>query len=195
MGIPTRFVSPKSKSEILETDFQMSLLHSFDPILPPKPRLLILGSMPGKLSLEMRQYYAHPRNQFWKIMGELLGFSCRIPYEQRVENLARAGIALWDVLQSCERDGSLDQAILPETETPNPLDRLILAQPSLSGIAFNGGKSRQAFRYHIHPKLPKARLESLHLMPMPSTSPANARYSYPQKLAAWSQILDHLRDP
>ncbi len=168
-------------------------IYSFPPVIAENPRVLILGSMPGKRSLEMQQYYAHPQNAFWRIMGELLGFDPALPYPERLERLTGAGIALWDVLHSCERQGSLDTAI--QMEAPNELPRLLVEHPGIRLVGCNGGKSWSAFQKHVLPQLATARLAVLEVRRLPSTSPANARLDYAQKLAAWRPILDFLHQP
>jgi TDG/mug DNA glycosylase family protein len=163
-------------------------IYSFDPVIQSNPRALILGSMPGKRSLEMQQYYAHPQNAFWCIMGELFGFAADLPYPQRLDRLTERGIALWDVLHSCERAGSLDTAI--QMEVPNDLPGLLAGRLGIRLICCNGGKSWSAFHRHILPRLSAERLAALELRRLPSTSPANARLSYAQKLELWQSVLE-----
>jgi hypoxanthine-DNA glycosylase len=165
-------------------------IYSFPPVISGNPRVLILGSMPGRRSLEMGQYYAHPQNAFWRILGELLGFDPGLPYPERLERLSRGGIALWDVLQSCEREGSLDTAI--QMEVPNDLAGLLHAHASIRLVGCNGGKAWSAFQKHVLPALEPDRLAALELRRMPSTSPANASVRFAQKLAAWREILGFL---
>jgi len=162
-------------------------IYSFDPVIGGSPQALILGSMPGKRSLEMQQYYAHPQNAFWRILGELLSFPTALSYPQRLACLTERGIALWDVLHSCERAGSLDAAI--QMEAPNDLPGLLEAHPGIRLVCCNGGKSWEAFHRHILPRLCEKRLAALELRRLPSTSPANARLTYAQKLLAWQSAL------
>lgn len=162
----------------------------FPPILPARPWLLILGTMPGRASLEAGVYYAHPRNAFWPLMEELLAGDAppRRSYEERVELLRAAGIALWDVLHSCRRPGSLDAAIEPRSAVPNGVAALIQAHPSLECVAFNGAQAEALFRRHIRPALDAAgRQPACHRLP--STSPANASWSYERKRAAWAGVI------
>lgn len=174
--------------------FLMAIVRSFPPILGPRPRVLVLGSMPGVASLEAGQYYAHPRNAFWPIMGELCGFDAAVPYRRRCAALKRAGIAVWDVLGACERPGSLDSAIVADTEEPNDLIGLFTEQRSINRVVFNGGKAEQAFRRHVLAELPDGVEERVALGRAPSTSPANAGQSFAQKRAAWRGALTELPD-
>jgi len=163
----------------------------FAPIVGPTPRVLILGSMPSVTSLEQGEYYAHPRNAFWPIL-DALGLADRdAPYARRVEELKRSGVALWDSLKSCERAGSLDAAIVSETEVANDFATLLAKRPSIRLIAFNGAKAERAFRRHVFPTLPVDILDRLALIRLPSTSPAHA-IAFEQKLAAWQEILRFL---
>lgn len=171
------------------------LLSSFPPLVAPNAAVLILGSMPGQMSLRQQQYYAHPHNHFWRIMGDLVGVSPALPYEERTRRLTRAGVALWDSLKHCERPGSLDASIVAETEVPNDFATLLAGHPAIGAICFNGQKSEQAFRRHALPGLPDALIAGRDLIRLPSTSPANARLTYEQKLARWRVILDYLPTP
>jgi hypoxanthine-DNA glycosylase len=165
---------------------------SFPPLLGANPRVLVLGSMPGDASLSVGQYYAHPRNAFWFIMGDLVGAGPDLTYEERVIRLTHAGIALWDVLAFCERPGSLDTAIDPNSEQPNSVDRLLAGHPSIAAVYLNGGKPMAAFRRHILRRLDASRVASLRIRQLPSTSPTNARMTLGEKSAAWRCILDSL---
>lgn len=164
----------------------MELLYSFAPIVSDNARVLILGSMPGQASLDARQYYAHKRNLFWPIMGELLGFDPLSSYEDRTYALRTAGIALWDVLQSCHREGSLDAKIRHDTMTVNNFAVFFRQYSQIRYVFFNGEKAATCFHRHVDKKqLP----EELILQRLPSTSPANAAQSLSHKLQAWQQIL------
>ena len=170
----------------------MNIVTSFPPIVGDNPRVLILGSMPGIRSLELNQYYGHPRNLFWLFMGEICDAAPELDYAQRVETLQQAGIALWDVLQHCERAGSLDADIVANSEIPNDIPGLLRQHPTILAVAFNGRKTEQVFQKYIHPQLPVHQLEKLVFLPLPSTSPANASIPWHIKLARWKAIQTHL---
>lgn len=157
------------------------LVHSFPPVVGPAPRALIVGSMPGVASLRAGEYYAHPRNQFWPIMGELVGARPAQPYAVRIETLRGAGLALWDVLKSCSRVGSLDSAI--RDEIPNDIEGLMSEYATIRHIFANGAKAEQALRRHI--RLP----EHVTVTRLPSTSPAHAAMSFADKCTAWRACL------
>ena len=159
-------------------------VHSFEPVANRSSRLLILGSMPGRASLQAGQYYAHPRNAFWPIMGELLGFDPRAPYRERLAMLLAEGIALWDVLQTCTREGSLDSDIDESSIVANPFAVFLRAHPRIRTVCFNGAKAEAAFRRHVLPEL-AGESGQVAFHRLPSTSPANASIPYPKKLAAW----------
>jgi hypoxanthine-DNA glycosylase len=156
-------------------------VRSFAPIAGRGARVLILGSMPGAASLAANRYYAHPQNAFWPIMGALLGFDAAAPYALRVRALKSARIAVWDVLHSCVREGSLDTSI--EEEIANDFGNFFRTQPRLTHVFFNGSKAQASFRRHVRP----ARV--LRYTRLPSTSPAHASLSAARKLAAWRAIL------
>lgn len=164
----------------------MTRIRSFPPIADEHARILILGSMPGKESLRTGQYYAHPRNAFWPILGELTGASPALPYETRARILKSAGIALWDVLASCMRPGSLDADIDPDSIHPNDFAAFFETHPHITRVYFNGAAAEQYFRKHALPQLAQLPLQ---LQRLPSTSPANASLRYEQKLQAWQAIL------
>ncbi len=155
------------------------------PVADKKSRVLILGSMPGVASLRAQQYYAHPQNAFWPIMGDLVGASPALAYPRRLAALKKAGIALWDVLACCFREGSLDSAIVGEEV--NDLAGFLAARPSIARICFNGAKAAESFARGVDPTaLPKG----LSLVRLPSTSPAHAALSRQAKLAAWRAVVD-----
>ena len=141
-------------------------------------RVLILGSMPGAESLRLQQYYAYRHNAFWRIMGEIYGFSPELPYPERLAKLRENGVALWDVLAECVRPGSLDSAI--RAPRPNDVPGLVKKLPKLERILCNGGASRSFLR-RFFPELDARQL--------PSTSPAAARFTYAEKLARWRAAI------
>lgn len=163
----------------------MALIHSFPPAAAHDAHTLILGSMPGDASLRAGEYYANPRNHFWKILGSLVGAGPDLPYPARLDRLTGAGFALWDVLQSCERQGSLDNSIVSSSITPNDFVTFLAAHPGVQRIFFNGTAAETAFRRFVTPALPDL---SCSLHRLPSTSPANARFTLQHHLEAW-QIL------
>lgn len=167
-------------------------LQSMAPAITTDCRMLILGSMPGSRSLVLQQYYGHPRNRFWSYMELLCEVGPALPYPARLRELNAAGIALWDVLASCERAGSLDSAIVRQSESSNDLAGLLAANPSISAIALNGRKAVEVFRRKLLPSLPAARAQALTIFEMPSTSPANASISDADKRAAWLQLKPYL---
>lgn len=159
-------------------------LSSFAPVAAADARVLVLGSMPGEASLAATRYYAHPQNRFWPIMGALVGATPALPYEQRLQRLLDAGIALWDVLASCERVGSLDTAI--RAPQANDFASFFAAHPRVATVLFNGAQAETSFRRLVLPGL-AAPLPMLRRLP--STSPANAGQPPEAKLAAWREAL------
>lgn len=166
-------------------------VNSFDPISDAASRVLILGSMPGKVSLRAGQYYAHPRNAFWRILGGLLGFDPRAPYEARISSLRAHRVALWDVMRSCVRATSLDSDIEESSIVSNPFPAFLREHPKIHTICFNGAKAEQAWRRHVLPRLPSADGIAYHRLP--STSPANASIGYDEKVEAWRVLRRCLR--
>jgi hypoxanthine-DNA glycosylase len=162
----------------------MPPLRSFPPVANPDAALLILGSMPGKESLKQNQYYAHPQNAFWKIMGELVGFDPHLPYEERLHKLTVARIALWDVLASCERESSLDTHI--RKEKANDFAAFFSQHPHITRVFFNGAKAEQSFNKFV---LEKQKLPPLTCQRLPSTSPAHAGIRYEEKLGLWKEAI------
>ena len=156
-------------------------LEGLPPVVGPGTRLLILGSFPGQASLHARQYYGHPRNHFWPLVGAIWRLDLQpMPYAQRLDLLRERGLGLWDVYASCRREGSLDQAI--REAQFNDLDSLLRLAPGLRLVAHNGGESARAMRRVQALGLPVQRL--------PSSSPANARWSFDAKLAAWKAAFE-----
>ncbi len=146
--------------------------------------MLILGSLPGQRSIDAQQYYAHPQNVFWKIMGELTGADG--PYEQRCQTLLEHGIALWDVLESSVRPGSMDADIRRGTEKVNDFNGFFLMHSSILQVCFNGQKAAQMFRKLVRPEMPTTALQT---QVLPSTSPAYASMPYAEKLECWRQVI------
>ena len=164
-------------------------MQGFLPIAAADARVLILGSMPGVASLAAGQYYAHRQNAFWRILGALLGFDPAMPYVARLAALQAAGVAVWDVLASCVREGSLDASIDHGTVLPNDFPAFFAAHGSIGHVFFNGGTADTCFRRYV---LPNLDARALQLTRLPSTSPANASFSFERKLAAWRAILEPL---
>lgn len=164
----------------------MPRVRSFPPVAAPDAEILVLGSMPGEASLAANRYYAHPRNAFWPIVGALLGLAPNAAYEERLAALTKARIALWDVLHSCHREGSLDSAIDPATQRPNDFAKFFRAHRSIRRVCFNGAKAEHAYRTQVLAEGIGADLEYLRL---PSTSPANASWSFERKLEAWRRVV------
>jgi double-stranded uracil-DNA glycosylase len=160
--------------------FSSALLTGFPPVLDHATRILVLGSFPGEASLAAQQYYAHPRNQFWRLLSALLDDDLVTqPYEQRLQRLKIHRIGLWDVIAACERQGSLDSAI----RSAQANDFAVLKQqcPALTRICFNGKTSGK-----FAPQFAQAGFEALVL---PSSSPANAQWSFEEKLAEWRKAF------
>jgi len=165
----------------------MTLISSFPPVISCNSKVLILGSMPGELSLEAAQYYAHPRNAFWPIMEVLFAAGLSLPYQQRLSVLDGAGIALWDSLRTCTRLGSLDSAI--KGEVANDFVTLFSTYPRIRHVFFNGARSENAFRRHVLPTL----TDPQHFFTrLPSTSPANAGMTLPVKVEHWRAVANAL---
>ena len=158
---------------------------SFPPIASADARVLILGSMPGRASLAAGQYYAHPRNAFWPIMGRLLDFDAARDYQARVDALKVAGIAVWDVLHSCHRPGSLDSAIDDDSLVANDLPSFLAAHPEIRHVFFNGAKAETCFHRHIKRTMAEPQIGFARL---PSTSPAHAGLPFEKKLEAWRAV-------
>ena len=161
-------------------------LQGLPPLLHAKTRLVVLGSFPGVASLRAQQYYGHPYNQFWKIVATLLATDTAnatvvmaMPYADRAQWLLRQGVGLWDVYAACEREGSLDMAI--QHAQLNDVQSLRTLCPALQAIAHNGGES---FKHAKH-----TRTLGLPVYRLPSTSPANASWSFERKLAAWREVF------
>jgi hypoxanthine-DNA glycosylase len=164
-------------------------LAGLPPILGSSPRVLILGSMPGAESLRMQQYYAHSRNAFWPILCDWLGLAPETPYASRCKALTAAGLALWDVLGRCHREGSLDSAIDLARAQLNDFPTLFAAHPGVQRVGCNGATAHRLFVQRAMPTLP-IRSHELQILKLPSTSPAHAGMRYAEKLARWREGLD-----
>jgi hypoxanthine-DNA glycosylase len=163
-------------------------VRSFPPIARENATVVILGSMPGRESLQRRQYYAHPRNAFWPIMGTLYGLTGS-GYEEKTRELAEKGVAFWDVLKACFRSGSLDANIDDSTIIVNDFQDFFNRHPKVIHIFFNGAKADAVYRKHVLPRLDSHRAD-LPLTRLPSTSPAHAGMSLEQKARAWRVVRE-----
>jgi hypoxanthine-DNA glycosylase len=160
---------------------------SFKPVLNARTRLLILGSLPGEKSLQERQYYAHPQNRFWDLIGDSINANLRaLGYPARLEKLLEHDIGLWDVVARARRKGSLDSAIRQSRN--NDLAALTKQMPTLQAIAFNGKTAARLGR-----KALAQSSRALQLVDLPSSSPAFAAMSYPDKLSRWAVIRSIVR--
>ncbi len=157
-----------------------TVLQGLGPVADEGARLLVLGSFPGVASLREQRYYAHPRNHFWPIVGQLLGLPLAdMGYAERLQAARQRGLALWDVYAACQREGSLDSAIRQAQH--NDLGALVARLPQLRGIAHNGGESGRSRRLTQTLGVP--------VFQLPSTSPANASWTLSRKLQAWREAF------
>lgn len=159
-------------------------IHSFPSLSNPEATVLVLGTMPGVQSLSMNQYYAHPRNHFWKLLHTIFGEDFSTDYNLKKEMLQRNNIAVWDVLQACERQGSLDSAIIKEV--PNDFTGFLQEHSNIKLIVFNGQKAAAFFKKHV--RLTK----EYTFITLPSTSPANTGKSFELKLKEWENAIKSL---
>ena len=157
---------------------------SFPPVADGRTRVLVLGSLPGEESLARRQYYANPRNHFWRLIGAVAGLDLvPLPYQARLEALLSSGIGLWDTVGAATRRGSLDGAI--RGHSANDLAALAATLPELRAVGFNGGKSASLGVTQL------AGRTDLALVPLPSSSPAYTR-PFEEKLSAWMRLAPFL---
>lgn len=164
------------------------IIKGFAPIAAKDARILILGSMPSVRSLELNQYYAHRQNAFWRIMEALYGMESESDYTVRSMHLKSHGIALWDVLKSCIRPGSMDADIDSASIKINDFDSFLVRYRHIHRIVFNGAAAEKYFLGYVRPVL-HADSTALEFVRAPSTSPANARYAFKDKVAAWRDAL------
>jgi len=156
------------------------VLQGLAPVAGPGTRLLLLGSFPGLASLAAQQYYGHARNQFWPLLSAIWQTDLlALAYADRLLAMQERGLGLWDVVASCQRVGSLDSAI--RAAMPNDLPGLAARLPALQAIAHNGGASARAMRVTTALGVPVHRL--------PSSSPANASWTFARKLDAWQAVF------
>ena len=164
----------------------MSVKRAFDPVVDARTRLLILGSLPGDASLKAGQYYGHPRNDFWRLISEVIGVDLvALSYAERLAALRAASVGLWDVIASAERPGSLDAAI--RNAEAADLNLFIDGLPALGAIAFNGATAARLGRRSLSPR------PGLLLIDLPSSSPAHAR-PLAEKSARWAMLSASLAD-
>jgi double-stranded uracil-DNA glycosylase len=163
----------------------MTKVQSFAPIANSKARILILGSIPGIASIKANQYYAHPRNAFWPIMGKLFNIDASSSYEARIQALNKANVAVWDVLYACNRIGSLDSAIQADTRILNDFASFFDQHQHIRLIAFNGIAAEKSFKQFV---LNELTLPELNFIRLPSTSPAHTM-PLAQKISAWRSII------
>ena len=170
----------------------------FPPIASPDSEVLILGSLPGRKSLEMQQYYAHPQNAFWKLIAHIYGVAPSLPYKQRVEILTANRIALWDVLAAAERPGSLDSSIVHATARTNDFSAFYRTHPLIRRVYFNGRKAEELYGRFVLPGLSapgwSTKGAGIRYECMPSTSPAHAGMTFAEKLAKWKKIKEKPRE-
>jgi TDG/mug DNA glycosylase family protein len=164
-------------------------VRSFPPISEVNSRTLVLGSMPGKASLAAHQYYAHPRNHFWRIVGHIFSFPLEWAYEARCEALTGNGVALWDVLKLCTRKSSLDSDIVGASMVVNDFAKFMGEHPSIEAIYFNGAMAETIYLQRVKPGLPPG-LAGMPAFRLPSTSPANASIPFAEKLNRWQAIAE-----
>jgi double-stranded uracil-DNA glycosylase len=164
----------------------------FAPIEDRRAKTLILGSLPGRRSLEAGQYYAHPHNAFWKLIGAIFDTDGGLPYAQRVRILTRHRIALWDVLAAAERPGSLDSSIVHATARANDFEEFFRAHPHIRRVFFNGRKAEEVFHRFVLPKL-GSEFSGIRYECLPSTSPAHAGMTFAKKLDRWHEIKESER--
>lgn len=163
------------------------MLQGFPPVAAATAHTLILGSMPGVPSLRQQQYYANPRNAFWRIIAALFDIDVASPYAQRTEAMIAKRLALWDVMKHCRRDGSLDASIESGSIVTNDFSGFLVQHPCIERIFFNGGKAEQEYLRRVRPTLPEV-MQQISTQRLPSTSPANARLSFEQKLQQWAVL-------
>ena len=175
--------NPESASVKSEAD---GLLSGFAPVSQVDANILILGSMPGKKSLELQQYYGHARNLFWPIIAEIFEFDKHLDYVSRCQKLIEHQLAVWDVLKHCERPGSLDSAIKKDSMIINDFERFFQDHPKVQKVLFNGKTAEKLFLRFVQPGLKHLKLI---YQGLPSTSPANASMPREVKQKLWKKAF------
>lgn len=160
-------------------------ISSFPPLIDHESQILILGSIPGVKSLEKQQYYAHPQNKFWKLIFELFSEKFTEDYQERTNMLKRNHIAVWDVIDSCERKGSLDSEI--KNEEANQIAELLEQYPNVKAIFCNGGKSYKNLQKILGKSF------KIPIFLLPSTSPLHT-ISFDKKLEEWKVVLGYIQE-
>ena len=168
----------------------MTLLTGFEPVAGKDCSVLILGSMPGAVSLHRHQYYAHPRNAFWPIMEELFGIEKDRDYVERCSMLSACGVAVWDVLKACKRPGSLDSSIRAGTEQVNDFEKFFVGHAAIMAVFFNGGAAERLYKRNVLSSNMKQN-DEMYYHRLPSSSPAYASMAYQEKARQWRIILDY----
>jgi hypoxanthine-DNA glycosylase len=163
--------------------------HGFAAVARADARILILGTLPGQVSLRERQYYAQPRNAFWSIMGELFGAAPGLPYRQRLRLLKAHRVALWDVCESAHRPGSLDGSIHHASVVANDFAAFLRSHRAIRLICFNGSTAADLYRRFVLHDLPEP-LQAIRWETLPSTSPAHAAMRFDEKLLRWSIVRE-----
>lgn len=177
----------RSRPTLCDVNTIMNKRKGFPPIADERATVLVLGTMPGEESLRKKEYYANPRNNFWKIIGVLFELGDKATYEEKTKTLIKNKIALWDVIQACERPGSLDSAINDSTIAENDFVTFYRNHPNIRYVFFNGVKAEKEYKKRVLPML-TGNTKEIRYSRLPSTSPAMARLSFAEKLLDWSQI-------
>lgn len=165
----------------------MASSQGFAAVARPDARVLVLGSLPGQRSLACGEYYAHPRNQFWRIAEEVLGVPMALPYAQRLQHLQDRRIALWDVCAAAHRPGSLDASIAHASVVPNDFAAFFAAHPAIVRVCLNGQIAAKLYRRLIVDTLPESVRDAA--LTLPSTSPAHAAMPFDEKRRLWAAAL------
>jgi hypoxanthine-DNA glycosylase len=163
---------------------ELGIIFSFTPVIDKKARILILGSMPGSISLAKKEYYANPNNQFWPLIYAIFGVQPDSHYADRKAFLKSRKIALWDVIHKCERADSSDAKIM--RPVVNDFDNLLRRYPDIKFLFFNGKKAESVFQHKVNDSIKN----KVSLYTLPSSSPANARVNLDTKIKAWALIKE-----